>query len=105
METLFKSYLDTVVKRVALGFPFWLSTSLISSFDTETKNKICEPNLFEHIQILFQGSTGPIVVENFGGDLCPAVDVSRRGDDIPILKFTVPKQLISLLSLLRRIQC
>jgi hypothetical protein len=24
-----------------------------------------------------EGSTGPIVVENFGGGLCPAVDVSR----------------------------
>jgi hypothetical protein len=26
---------------------------------------------------LDEGSTGPIVVENFGGGLCPAVDVSR----------------------------
>jgi hypothetical protein len=26
---------------------------------------------------LDEGSTGPIRVENFGGGLCPAVDVSR----------------------------
>jgi hypothetical protein len=26
---------------------------------------------------LDEGSTGPIVVENFGGGLCPAVDVPR----------------------------
>jgi hypothetical protein len=26
---------------------------------------------------LDEGSTGPIVVENFGGGLCPAMDVSR----------------------------
>jgi hypothetical protein len=30
-----------------------------------------------HGKSLDEGSTGLIVVENFGGGLCPAVDVSR----------------------------
>lgn len=33
-------YLDIVVNLVNLGFPFGLSTSFISSLETETKNTI-----------------------------------------------------------------